>query len=86
MTAFFGRLCVVHFPTPYGSGRGPSGGCGRGYIILQIANQTKMIRLYSIAFSLLLAFSLGNSGNAQPKTPPATESGRFRFYEKLCEW
>ena len=40
-----------------------------------------MIRLSSIAFSLLLAFCFGNSANAQPKTPPAIESGRFRFYE-----
>ena len=40
-----------------------------------------MIRLSSIAISLLLAFCFGNSANAQPKTPPAIESGRFRFYE-----
>ena len=65
---------------------GPAGARPR-YITLQNANQTKMIRLSSIMFWLLLAFSLGSSANAQPKTqksngtPRTIERGRFRFYE-----
>jgi hypothetical protein len=51
------------------------GGLRPRYITLPNANQTKMIRLSSIAFSLLLAFCFGNSANAQPKTPRAIESG-----------